>query len=177
MAARVRAKVRRRIGEGGGGGRLDRRRVRRQSLPAAARAKGEAQPSLQILLYPLLDFGDEALRNPASFETAWPLSLAGMAWSRDHYLSPQTDAADPRLSPGRATDLGALAPAVIATGGFDPLRGQAEAYAIGLKAAGCAVDYRLYDGLTHDFGAFTAVTPVADAACREIAALAAKALS
>ena len=73
------------------------------------RAKGDAQPSLQILLYPLLDFGDAALRNPASFETAWPLSLAGMAWSRDHYLSPQADAADPRLSPGKATDL-SLAP-------------------------------------------------------------------
>lgn len=147
------------------------------SLCQEMRTRGEAQPSLQILLYPLLDFGDEALRNPASFETAWPLSLAGMAWSRDHYLSPQTDAADPRLSPGRAANLAGLAPAVIATGGFDPLRGQAEAYAVGLKAAGVATDYRLYDGLTHDFGAFTAATPAADGACREIAALAAKALS
>ncbi|MGH1559020.1 alpha/beta hydrolase fold domain-containing protein [Caulobacter segnis] len=69
----------------------------------------------------------------------------------------------------RTADLSGLAPAVIATAGFDPLVGQGEAYAKRLKAAGVPVLYRCYDSLAHGFTAFTGAIPAADSACREIA--------
>jgi acetyl esterase/lipase len=84
---------------------------------------------------------------------------------------------DPRLSPLRGDDLAGLAPAVIATAGFDPLLDQGETYARRLRAAGVPVTYRCYDHLAHAFTAFTGVVPAADAACREIAGLARESFS
>jgi acetyl esterase/lipase len=71
----------------------------------------------------------------------------------------------------READLGGLAPAVIATAGFDPLLDQGETYARRLREAGVPVAYRRYDALAHAFTAYTGVSPAADAACREIADL------
>src|SRR5581483_8119038 len=89
-----------------------------------------------------------------------------------HYLGPGDDPTDPRVSPLKAADLAGLAPAVIATAGFDPLVDQGEAYAKRLKEAGTEVVYRCYDGLSHGFAAFAGMAPAADAACREVARLA-----
>src|SRR5690606_3629425 len=102
---------------------------------------------------------------------AFPLSRSLMDWLMGHYMGPEADPADPRLSPLRETDLHALAPAVVVTAGFDPLIDQGEAYAKALRAAGVPVLYRCYDSLGHGFTAFTGVAPCADVACREIAGL------
>jgi acetyl esterase/lipase len=87
-------------------------------------------------------------------------------------MGPDDDPADPRLSPLKSRSLSGLAPAVIATAGFDPLLDQGEAYARRLKEAGVPVVYRCYDSLAHGFTAFTGAVPCADVACREIAGLA-----
>jgi len=76
-----------------------------------------------------------------------------------------------RASPIGSPDLSKLAPAVIATAGFDPLVDQGEAYAKRLDDAGVPVIYRCYEGLIHGFAAFTGAAPAADIACREIAGL------
>lgn len=131
---------------------------------------GEAQPDLQLLIYPALDVADES-PSMTTYADAYPLSRATMTWFMGHYLRPEDSPADPRLSPGRSGDLSGLATAVIATAGFDPLLDQGEAYARRLRQAGAAVTYRCYDGLAHAFTAFTGVVPAADAACREIAGL------
>ncbi|MGH7023189.1 MAG: alpha/beta hydrolase [Caulobacteraceae bacterium] len=131
---------------------------------------GEAQPALQLLIYPALDVAGEG----ASMETyadAWPLSRDTMEWFMGHYMGPEDSPLDPRLSPVKAADLSGLAPAVIAAAGFDPLLDQGEAYARRLNEAGGACRYRRYDALAHAFTAMTGVVPAADAACREIAAL------
>jgi acetyl esterase/lipase len=94
-----------------------------------------------------------------------------MDWFMGHYLGPDDDPADPRLSPLREKDLAGLAPAVIATAGFDPLADQGEDYAKRLRAAGNPVVYRCYDSLAHAFLAFGGAVPAADAAAREIARL------
>jgi len=112
-----------------------------------------------------------------AFADAFPLDRATMDWFVGHYLPPGADPADPRNAPGRTGDLSGLAPAVIATAGFDPLVDQGEAYARRLAAAGVPVDYRRYDSLVHGFTAFGGVVPEAHRACGEIAGLVAARLS
>lgn len=131
---------------------------------------GEPQPSAQILIYPAVDVASET-PSMTTFADAYPLTRETMDWFMGHYMGADADPADPRLSPDRTEDLSGLAPAVIATAGFDPLTDQGEAYAKRLQAAGVRVRYRRYDSLAHAFTAFTGAIPAADAACREIAGL------
>jgi acetyl esterase len=135
------------------------------------RRHGEAQPALQLLVYPALDLASES-PSMTTYADAYPLSRGLMEWFIGHYLGPGDDPSDPRLSPLRAADLSGLAPAVIATAGFDPLVDQGEAYARRLQEAGTTAVYRCYDSLAHGFCAFTGAVPAADVACREIARLA-----
>ena len=134
------------------------------------RRAGEPQPDLQLLIYPCVDVASETA-SMTTYAEAFPLSRATMEWFIGHYMSPQDDPADPRLSPLREPDLSGLAPAAIVTAGFDPLVDQGEAYGRALQAAGVPVIYRCYDGLAHGFTAFTGAVPCADVACREIAGL------
>lgn len=131
---------------------------------------GEDQPALQLLVYPCVDVASETA-SMTTYADAFPLNRAMMEWFMGHYLGPDADPADPRLSPIRAADLSGLAPAVVITAGFDPLTDQGEAYGRALKAAGVPVRYRGYDSLCHAFTAFTGAVPAADEACREIAGL------
>lgn len=131
---------------------------------------GEAQPDLQLLIYPCTDVASETA-SMTTYAESFPLSRAMMDWFMGHYMGPEADPADPRLSPVRAPDLSGLAPAVVITAGFDPLVDQGEAYAKRLKDAGVPTAYRCYDSLAHGFTAFTGAVPCADVACREIAGL------
>ena len=131
---------------------------------------GEPQPALQLLVYPCTDVASET-ESMTTYADAFPLTRPLMDWFIGHYLGPDSNPADPRLSPLKEKNLKGLAPAVIATAGFDLLVDQGEAYARRLDAAGVTVRYRCYDGLSHAFAAFTGAIPAADAACREIAGL------
>ena len=132
---------------------------------------GEAQPAVQLLIYPAVDVASETA-SMATYADAYPLSRPIMDWFMGHYMGPDADPADPRVSPDKTADLSGLAPAVVITAGFDPLVDQGEAYAKRLQAAGVPVTYRCYDSLAHGFTAFTGAVPAADAACREVARLA-----
>lgn len=134
------------------------------------RRHGEPQPAYQLLLYPAVDLASEA-PSMTTYADAYPLSREMMVWFTDQYIGPGDDPADPKLSPLKAADLGGLAPAIIATAGFDPLVDQGEAYAKRLKGAHVPLIYRCYDNLAHGYAAFTGVVPAADIACREIAGL------
>jgi acetyl esterase len=134
------------------------------------RRLGEAQPALQLLVYPCVDVACESA-SMTIYADAFPLTRAKMDWFMRHYLGPGDDPADPRLSPLRAADLSGLAPAVVVTAGFDPLLDQGEAYARRLREAGVPVAYRCYDSLPHGFSAFIGAAPAADVACREVAGL------
>ncbi|CAN5304007.1 alpha/beta hydrolase [soil metagenome] len=131
---------------------------------------GEAQPALQLLIYPAVDVASETA-SMTTYADAYPLSRPIMEWFMGHYMGPDANPADPRLSPDKTQDLTGLAPAVVITAGFDPLVDQGEAYAKRLAAAGVPVTYRCYDALAHGFTAFTGAVPAADGACREIARL------
>lgn len=131
---------------------------------------GEPQPALQLLLYPCTDVTSQS-GSMTTYADAFPLTRTMMNWFMGHYLGPDDDPADVRISPLREKDVSGLASTVVATAGFDPLVDQGEAYAKALRAAGVTVRYRCYDNLSHAFAAFTGAIPAADAACREIAAL------
>ena len=55
------------------------------------------------------------------------------------------------MSPLLADDLTGLPPALVLTGGFDPLRDEGQEYADAMRAAGVTVDHRPFGSLVHGF--------------------------
>lgn len=113
----------------------------------------------QLLVYPVTDvFGNfadarENARFPSRAENAegYFLSRAVMEWFCGHYLASAADGTDWRVSPLRAKSLAGLAPAVVTTAWFDPLRDEGKAYADALIAAGVATRYYDGPGLIHGY--------------------------
>ena len=112
---------------------------------------GGPAPVLQWLIYPRTDFTAQT-RSLSLFARGFVLTKRDMDWFHAQYLRDSgVDPTDPRVSPLLAESLSGLAPALIAVGGFDPLRDEGEAYAAALQAAGTAVDLRYMGSLTHGF--------------------------
>jgi acetyl esterase/lipase len=106
--------------------------------------------ALQLLIYPVTDLrGSSASYH--QFADGYLLTRAAMVWFGRHYMKRPGDAADWRASPILAADLAGLAPALVVTAGFDPLRDEGRDYADRLAAAGIETDYRCFDGMIHGF--------------------------
>ena len=113
----------------------------------------------QMLVYPVTDalghFADagENARFPSRRENAegYFLSRAVMEWFCGHYLEERAHGADWRVSPLRAESLTGLAPAVVCTAWYDPLRDEGAAYAKALRASGVPVTYHEGFGLIHGY--------------------------
>jgi acetyl esterase len=113
----------------------------------------------QMLAYPVTDvvgnFADKAEndRFPSRTENAegYFLSRAVMEWFCGHYLDDKAHGADWRVSPLRAKNLAGVAPAVITTAWFDPLRDEGALYADALVHAGVHVKYHPGEGLIHGY--------------------------
>lgn len=119
-----------------------------------ARDRHAPLPALQLLLYPVTNFAGDT-RSKVLFAEGYFLSKIDMDWFRANYLAESVlDPADPRVSPLLAEDLSGLPPALVLTGGFDPLRDEGDAYAAALAAAGVPVDHRTYGSLVHAFANF-----------------------
>lgn len=122
---------------------------------AAARRSGAA-PVFQLLLYPWLDLSHKR-RSYSLFATGFYLTEADLDWYRAQYLADEADARDPRCSPLLADDLRGIAPAYIATSGFDPLRDDGEEYAQRLITAGVPVALHRQAQIIHGFANTIAV--------------------
>lgn len=116
-----------------------------------SRDEGIPQPALQALIYAVLDLSADT-PSRTLFSDGFFLSASDSAMFTELYLGGTGLAADdPRVSPLKAADLSGLAPALIVTAGFDPLRDEGNEYATALRSAGVAVDHRQFDALTHGF--------------------------
>ncbi len=134
-----------------------------------ARDEGGPSPAMQALIYPVTDaLGGQQSRD--TFAKGFLLTRADMDWFEHHYLPVADDRGDPRVSVLHSTDLTGLAPAYVATAGFDPLRDEGEAYAERLQEAGVQVALRRHPGLVHGFANLTAISPTAEAAMSELSA-------
>jgi acetyl esterase len=119
------------------------------------RDAGTAQPVAQLLLYP----GTDSSRNRPSkdlFADGFFLTKKQMDWYWDTY-SDGGSRTDPRLSPLCADSLAGLAPTVLTTAGFDPLRDEGEAYADRLREEGVPVVLRRAPGLVHGYFSMTGI--------------------
>ncbi len=121
------------------------------------RSRGLPQPVAQLLVYPGVD-ATASGGSRASCAEAWPLSANTIAFFAAHYLPDPSAAADHRVSPGLATELWGLAPAVVVTAGFDPLRDEGQRYGAALESAGVTVTSRCEDSLTHSFTSLAGIS-------------------
>lgn len=139
------------------------------SLCQRLRDNGAEQPAVQVMVYPFVDASAED-GSMVSCADAFPLNIGVMNWFMEHAQPEGFDPADASLSPALSVELGRVAPAIIVTAGFDPLRDQGTSFALALRAAGVEVTDRCEDSLTHSFLAFGAITPEARAATDRIIA-------
>lgn len=124
-------------------------------------------PCAQLLLYPPLDrttvrpslelFGDNFL-----------LTRTDIDWYHLQYTGSPVAEPDPAQNPLCARELNGLAPALIVTAGFDPLRDEGEAYANALEQAGVPVVLKRFSGLLHGFCSMATISPACDAAVGDI---------
>jgi acetyl esterase len=113
----------------------------------------------QLLVYPVTDvFGNyadakENARFPSRAENAegYFLSRSVMEWFCGHYLAGKADGGDWRVSPLRAKDHAGLAPAIVCTAWFDPLRDEGAAYAAALESADVPARHYAGEGLIHGY--------------------------
>ncbi len=76
---------------------------------------------------------------------------SGREWWWSQYLGDPADADNPYAAPLSASDLSGLPPALVVTAEYDDLRGEGQAYAERLAAAGIPTEYRSYEGMWHIF--------------------------
>lgn len=124
-----------------------------------ARDRDGPRLALQVLLYPVLDAGQdtESYRRNAR---GYFLTAAHLRWYWQQYLGglgrDSASAGDPRASPLRDVDHSALPPAYVLTAGCDPLCDEGREYAEVLRAAGVTVAGAHFPAMFHGFLGFTA---------------------
>jgi acetyl esterase len=136
---------------------------------AALAARERGWPlAAQLLVYPGTDFVGEWPSRRDNGEGFF-LTHDDLVWFGRHYLGADEDTIDPEtlsdpwLSPLRA-DLAGLAPAVVVTAEFDPLRDEGDAFARALAAAGVEVDHLPSPGMIHGYFDMFTFSPAARAA-------------
>jgi acetyl esterase len=115
-----------------------------------ARDVGMPELAMQVLVYPVTDC-DFTTPSYNENREGYLLSIDEMRWFFSCYTRGGADRADWRISPLRAPDVAGVAPALVITAEFDPLRDEGEAYADRLREAGVPVEVKRYEGMVHAF--------------------------
>jgi acetyl esterase len=115
-----------------------------------ARDRGGPKLVHHVMLYPVIErnFNSKSYQDNGS---GYLLSKGMMAWFWDLYQRTPADASHPYMAPIKAADLRGIAPALVVTAEFDPLRDEGEAYAKRLQQAGVPTVCKRYDGMIHGF--------------------------
>lgn len=124
------------------------------ALAQLAADRGEVQPVLQLLVYPMLD--DRSAQLPADpGYRLWSPRSNHFGWTS--YLGD----ADPTVAvPARRADLSGLAPAWIGVGTLDLFHDENLAYAERLRQAGVPCEVEIIAGAFHGFDLLLAKAPV-----------------
>lgn len=137
-----------------------------------ARDTGRFHLDLQLLLYPATGLD---LETPSMLtlgpDPRFRLTHGTMVWFWANYLgdlATSPHVADQRAVPATAADLAGLAPAIVVTPGFDPLKDDGKVYAQRLAAAGVRVDLVEPATLPHGFGMMLGAVPAARTALADI---------
>ena len=127
------------------------------ALNVAIKARDEAIqiPTHELLIYPVAsnDMNSESYMENSN---AKPLSKPMMQWFMKLYTNSPDEAQDTRLNLV-AADLKNLGPATVITAEIDPLRSEGKLLAEKLRQAGVEVEYKNYEGVTHEFFGMAAV--------------------
>jgi acetyl esterase/lipase len=127
------------------------------NMSIMARDKGIAMPVHQLLVYPVAN-NDMNSASYLKYAAAKPLNKPMMEWFATNYLGDLGKAADPRISLVKA-NLKGLPPTTIVAAEIDPLLTEGRLLGDKLKEAGVAIDYKLYNGVTHEFFGMAAIVP------------------
>ncbi|MFE4258356.1 alpha/beta hydrolase [Streptomyces sp. NPDC056883] len=158
------------------GGRRDRLALAGDSAGAALAAsvalafRDAGEPlAAQFLAYPATDRSSRDYPSHTENAEGYLLTLQDLRDLTTILLGGDASVAtDVRASPLHAVSHEGLAPAVIATAAYDPLRDEGLAYARALQDAGVDVFVRTYGGLVHGFLNMFAVSEGAEAAVTEL---------
>jgi acetyl esterase len=123
----------------------------------------------QVLLYPVLDPRMDT-SSYAAYGANYYLEARQMSWYWHQYVGADLAGVPRYAAPANVADVRGLAPALIVSAEFDPLRDEAESYANRLTAAGVPTRMIRVDGQIHSFLSFVGVMTTADAAVAAIAA-------
>lgn len=115
----------------------------------------EHKPIFQLLIYPATDF-TRSLPSHRYFQSGLFLTKRSTDWFLASYAPDPATWTHPRTSPLLAGNHEGLAPALIVTAGFDPLRDEGDAYAKALREAGVEVEHHCEKGMVHGFFSMTA---------------------
>ncbi len=124
-----------------------------------ARDKGLTMPVHQLLVYPIAGY-DTTTAAYQKNAMAKPLDRPLMSWFFNKYLRSAADGKSPMIDLVNA-NLKNLPATTIITAQYDPLQTDGEMLSDKLKAAGVAVAFKNYDGVTHEFFGMSAVVPQA----------------
>ena len=134
-----------------------------------ARDAGTPDLAMQVLVYPVVDceFDTPSYRENGK---GYLLTADDMHWFFSCYLGDGADPADWRISPHRSPDLYGVAPAVVVTAEYDPLRDEGQAYARRLETAGVSVTHIPYEGMIHAFFGLSAAFDASRDALQRVSA-------
>jgi len=124
-----------------------------------ARDRKIAMPLHQVLVYPVAN-NDVNSASYLKYASAKPLDKPMMEWFIAKTVASPSQSADPRISLVRANLKGLPATTLIGAE-IDPLQTEGKLLADKLEAAGVKVNYKLYDGVTHEFFGMATVVPEA----------------
>lgn len=139
----------------------------------ALRARDAKGPALcgQVLIYGAGGYPSGEPESMRENRNAPFLHADDVLYFWHQYLSnPEVDQHDLRASPGRASSLRDVAPALIVTAEADPLRDFGEGYGRKLVAAGVSVQMRRYPGMVHGFLSWLGVINAAHTAMNDASA-------
>ena len=131
--------------------------------------------AFQLLVYPMTDARGQS-ESRRSYGAGFYLTSEFMDLATTSYTPDAASYPDPRLTVLLADIPAGLAPAYVATAGFDPLRDEGEAYARKLADAGVQVELKRFPDQIHGFFNVVGVGRTSPAASAEIAGVLAAAL-